>query len=185
MQERCGNDCRDSKRPCSLRIRRPATYQGKHLSVVYNSAHVNFLQADTYILKQDEEHIPDLVKGEEANDALTIPADATDVPQENVRPWPTHKELPKVGRRNISVIAKTDQVASLETRVKYDKGLVDATGGVLEVGSSSSSSSSSSRYRRSGSSAEQWSTPRPGCTCSPLRLITLFIALPLENTINP
>jgi len=76
-------------------------------------------KADTYILKQDEEHIPDLVKGEEANDALTIPADATDVPQENVRPWPTHKELPKV--------------ASLETRVKYDKGLVDATGGVLEA----------------------------------------------------
>merc|ERR1719500_87643 len=76
-------------------------------------------KTDTYILKQDEEHIPDLVKGEEANDALTIPADATDVPQENVRPWPTHKELPKV--------------ASLETRVKYDKGLVDATGGALEA----------------------------------------------------
>ena len=118
--------------PCGfvdLLLTKASTY------VVYNSAHVNFLQADTYILKQDEEHIPDLVKGEEANDALTIPADATDVPQENVRPWPTNKELPKVGRRNISVIAKTDQVASLETRVKYDKGLVDATGGVLEVGS--------------------------------------------------
>jgi len=76
-------------------------------------------KADTYILKQDEEHIPNLVKGEDANDALTIPADATDVPQENVRPWPTNKPLPKV--------------ASLETRVKYDKGLRDATGSDTEA----------------------------------------------------
>merc|ERR1719222_1154030 len=69
--------------------------------------------ADTYILKQDEEHIPELVKGEDALDALEIPADQQ--PQENVRPWPETKPLPKV--------------ASLETRVKYDRGLVTATGG--------------------------------------------------------
>ena len=61
---------------------------------------LTFLQADTYILKQDEEHIPNLVKGEDANDALTIPADATDVPQENVRPWPTDKPLPKVQKEH-------------------------------------------------------------------------------------
>jgi hypothetical protein len=76
-------------------------------------------KADTYILKQDEEHIPELVKGEDAADALMIPADATDNPQSNVRPWPTSKPLPKV--------------ASLETRVKYDQGLVSATGGQTEA----------------------------------------------------
>ena len=58
-----------------------------------------FLQADTYILKQDEEHIPELVKGEDALDALEIPADQQ--PQENVRPWPENKPLPKVGKSNI------------------------------------------------------------------------------------
>ena len=50
--------------------------------------------------------------------------------------WPAGRSLPKVStyfhlhqlhRDNL------DQVASLETRVKYDKGLVDATGGDLEV----------------------------------------------------
>jgi len=74
-------------------------------------------KADTYILKQDEEHIPELVKGEDALDALEIPADQQ--PQENVRPWPETKPLPKV--------------ASLETRVKYDRGLVTATGGDTEA----------------------------------------------------
>ena len=51
-------------------------------------------QTDTYILKQDEEHIPDHVKNDKADmDFLEIPAD--DAPQANVRPWP-HTELPKV-----------------------------------------------------------------------------------------
>jgi len=51
------------------------------------------------------------------SDVLTIPDGAVDAPQENVRPWPTNKPLPKV--------------ASLETRVKYDRGLVTATGSDL------------------------------------------------------
>jgi len=78
-------------------------------------------KADTYILKQDDEHIPDLVKEDNINesDVLTIPDNATDVPQGNVRPWPTNKPLPKV--------------ASLETRVKYDRGLVTATGSELKA----------------------------------------------------
>jgi len=69
-------------------------------------------KTDTYILKQDEDHIPDHVKNDKADmDFLEIPADA---PQANVRPWP-HTQLPKV--------------ASLETRIKYDDGLRSATGG--------------------------------------------------------
>ena len=36
-------------------------------------------QADTYILKQDDAHIPELVKGEDANDALMIPSGAPDI----------------------------------------------------------------------------------------------------------
>jgi len=75
-------------------------------------------KADTYILKQDEEHIPDLAK-EAKVDALEIPADAVDNPQQNVQQWPGNKPLPKV--------------ASLETRVKFDQGLVSATGGRTEA----------------------------------------------------
>ena len=73
------------------------------------------MQADTYILKQDEEHIPDLAK-EAKVDALEIPVDAVDNPQQNVQQWPGSKPLPKVGKNflsskhldNISVIVKTD-----------------------------------------------------------------------------
>ena len=47
---------------------------------IYISFNILFsLQADTYILKQDDAHIPELVKGEDANDVLTIPAGAPDV----------------------------------------------------------------------------------------------------------
>ena len=64
----------------------------------YDVCFNNSFQADTYILKQDDEHIPDLVKEDNINesDVLTIPDNATDVPQGNVRPWPTNKPLPKV-----------------------------------------------------------------------------------------
>ena len=77
------------------------------------------------------------MKAQYVNDALTIPDDA---PRSSrmlrMQSWPAGRSLPKVStyfhlhqlhRDNL------DQVASLETRVKYDKGLVDATGGDLEV----------------------------------------------------
>ena len=68
------------------------------------------------------------------NDALTVPDNAPDVPQQILRPWPSDKQLPKVnGDHHLVWHHLDDQVVTLETRVKYDKGLVDAVGGHLEV----------------------------------------------------
>ena len=86
MYERPGNDRRNPQRPRPLRIRWPAPHQGKHVFsftfVFYHS-----FQADTYILKQDDAHIPELVKGEDANDALMIPSGAPDIALNTFISW--------------------------------------------------------------------------------------------------
>ena len=97
--------------------------------------------------KQDDADLPNIrVRKRYVNDALTIPDDAPDAPQQIVRPWPSDKPLPKVEKifhiypDHAHHLA---QVVRLETRVKYDKGLVDATGSHLDVGLKINSSSSS------------------------------------------
>jgi len=68
---------------------------------------------DTYILEQDKEHIPNKT----TNDFLVSPK-SSDGPQAIVRPWP-HAQLPTVAR--------------LETRIKYDEGLREVTGGKTQA----------------------------------------------------
>ena len=47
--------------------------------------------------KQDDADLPNIrVRKRYVNDALTIPDDAPDAPQQIVRPWPSDKPLPKV-----------------------------------------------------------------------------------------
>ena len=88
------------------------------------------MQEDTYILEQDKEHIPNKT----TNDFLVSPK-SSDGPQAIVRPWP-HAQLPTVPPMSLwtpCYLHHHHQVARLETRIKYDEGLREVTGGKTQV----------------------------------------------------